>query len=274
MRMFKFAGTLGRKGFCLAAGLRIGLFLASVVAFPFFLMVLAAGTDCRRVGACGAIATIGAAAYKPLVFAIFAFSFVGISMRRARDAGVLGWIGLFVPLLFAADQAFFVVAGIPWSFGTGVLHLPVPRYASLALACTAVLCALPSRRDDPVSRNPFGHVGWAAFGLGVFVAAHAILMVIAGVPEVLLIAPMLWPASIFVPYAMVALVALLAWIAWRERAHVAVEPARSTPEPEAHPGLPIKTLLALALVTTIAACYAAAPDPITLAIQSTTLVLP
>ena len=105
--MFKFAGTMGRKWFLWASGLRIGLFLASVVGFPFFLMALFAITGCGRVGgACSAVGVIGAAAFKPLAFAIFVFSFVGISMRRARDAGVPGWIGLFVPLLFAADQAF------------------------------------------------------------------------------------------------------------------------------------------------------------------------
>ena len=279
--MFKFAGTLGRKWFCLASGLRIGLFLASVVAFPLFLMGLAAATGCRRVeGACGVVGVIGAAAFKPLAFAIFVFSFVGIAMRRARDAGVPGWIGLFVPLLFAADQAFFVVAGTPWSYAfvTGVLRLPVPRYALLALACTAVLCALPSRRDGAGARNPFGHAIWAAFGLGLLVAVYAIMMVAGGIPgaapAVAMVFPLIWPLSTFVPYAMVALVALLVWIAWRERNHVAIEPARSAPEPGAALGLPIKTLVALALVLAIAAFYATSPDLIALALNLIPTILP
>jgi uncharacterized membrane protein YhaH (DUF805 family) len=235
--MFKFAGRMERKRFLWASSLRIGLFLASVVGFPFFLMVLASATYCRGVGgACGAVGLLGAMVFKPLAFVLLVFSFAGISMRRTRDAGVPGWIGLFVPILFAADYTALVYTGAPWSFAfsSGLLRTPVPYYAFFAIACTAILCTLPSRGRSPDSRNPFGRVGLLAFGLGLFVAAYfafglglfvAALAVIYDFPQaapfIVAISSLFATVAKIAPYGLASLVAALAWIAWRERGHLA-----------------------------------------------------
>jgi uncharacterized membrane protein YhaH (DUF805 family) len=174
--MFTFHGTMGRQQFLGASALRIGLFLATVVGFPFLVRALVMASRCSA-DTCGALGLVAAVALKPLAFTLFVFSFVGISVRRARDAGVPGWIGLFIPLLFAFDHNFFVFAGAPWSFAfsAGALPVPGPRHAPLALACIAALCVLPSRRDGPGSRNPFGYAGLAAFGLGLVIAVIGVI---------------------------------------------------------------------------------------------------
>jgi len=280
--MFEFYGVLARRRFLLAAALRIALFLASVVAFPHFLVAVAAVTDCHRIGgACGAVGVITAMAYKPLAFVLFVFSFIGISLRRTRDIGVPGWIGMFIPLLFAADQTFFTMAGAPGSLPL-LMGARAPSYALLGLACTAALCALPARDDG--SGNPFGRAGQIAFALGLFVAAHAILAIVSSFPaarEVVSAArALLSTIGVLLPYAMVSLVALLAWIAWRERDHTIVTRARVRPRaagvPTATaPDLPIRSLLAAALGLTIVTSALVLPFwPIALLTQSTTIIVP
>ncbi len=255
--MFKFHGYLARSQFMWGAGLRIALFLASIIGFPFLVRALAQATRCG-IDTCGALSLVTAMAFKPLAFVIFVFSFVGISMRRARDAGVQGWIGLFIPLLLALDYGFFVLAGAPWSlaFSVGALHIPPPRHSLLALACIAALCALPSRRDGPGSGNPFGYAGLAAFFLGLAVVAPAIIgfalapvLIHASKPLLNVIAP-LFAVTAAVPYLMICLAALLAWIVWQNFGHVAVMPSPSLPEP-APSDIPGKTLAALAFALAI-----------------------
>src|SRR5215208_6748778 len=145
--VFTFSNYLDPKRFAIAAGIRIGLFIVSIVIFPLLLWGVANASGCRGVGgACGALGLVVAMAYKPLVAVAFIFSFAGISVRRARDAGVAGWVGLFVPLLFAADHAVLTVFGAPWSLGfsLGVLHTAVPRFTIMALWCIGAMCLLPS----------------------------------------------------------------------------------------------------------------------------------
>jgi uncharacterized membrane protein YhaH (DUF805 family) len=254
--MFKFHGTLDRRQFLWAAALRIGLFVASIVGFPFLVRAVASATRCG-VDTCGAVGLITAMAFKPLAFMIFVFSFVGVSVRRAGDAGVPGWIGLFVPVLFAFDYGFFLFAGASWAFAfsAGVLRIPAPWHTLLALACIAALCALPSRRDGPGSRNPFGYAGLAAFGLGLVIAATGILTTVLSAPAFMVaakpvwgvVAPWLSPVMRSVPYLMIALGALLAWIVWRGFGHVAIMPSAPPAEP-ASSDIPAKTLAALAFI--------------------------
>ena len=164
--MFTFHGYMGRQQFLLASALRIGLFLATIVGFPFLMRALATASRCSA-DTCGAVALVAAIAVKPLAFTVFVFSFVGISVRRARDAGVPGWIGLFIPLLFAFDHNFFVFAGAPWSFAfsAGALHIPGPRHVLLAW---------------PVSGL------YACCRLAVTVPAHAIRSAMPGSPHLVL----------------------------------------------------------------------------------------
>jgi threonine/homoserine efflux transporter RhtA len=75
--MFTFTGYLNQRHFAYAAGLRIGLFVASVLAFPVALYGLTIMTDCRGGDACGALGLVAAFAYKPLVAYLFVFAFWG-----------------------------------------------------------------------------------------------------------------------------------------------------------------------------------------------------
>jgi uncharacterized membrane protein YhaH (DUF805 family) len=285
--MFKFFGTLDRRKFLWASLLRIALFIASVFGFPFLVRAIATTTRCG-IDTCGAVALVTAMAFKPLAFVVFVFSFVGICLRRARDAGVPGWIGLFIPLLLSFNYGFFLFAGAPWSFAfsSGVLRVQPPYHTLLALACIAALCVLPTRRDGPGSYNPFGYAGLAAFGLGLVIAAMGIVTVSLAAPGLMMVtqpgwstvAPALIPVMRAVPYLMIAFAALLAWIVWRGFGHVAVMPSASLPEP-ARSDIPAGILAAAALLLTIFVFGSAMHTPhgalwIGLLTQLTTTILP
>ena len=260
--MFKFDGCIDRGTFLRAAALRIALFIASIVAFPFLLVSVASLSGCASVGgACGAVGLIASMAFKPFAFILFVFSLAGISVRRTRDAGMPGVLGLFIPLLFTANYTFFVYAGAPWSFAfsSGVLFQTFPRAALLGLYCIAILCVLPSRYRDGTA-NPFGAPGLVAFALGVLIAVNASLALVitfAGMqPGILQLALMLSSIGWISPYAMVALAAALAWIAWQYREpldHVAASPA-SVRAAASYPPVPVGLLLLFALVPTLFIC--------------------
>src|SRR5215207_1033202 len=251
--VFTFSNYLDPKRFAIAAGIRIGLFIVSIVIFPLLLWGIANASGCRGVGgACGALGLVVAMAYKPLVAVAFIFSFAGISVRRARDAGVPGWVGLFVPLLFAANHAVLTVFGAPWSLGfsLGVLHTAVPRFTIMALWCIGAMCLLPSRADDG---EGFGLAGRVAAGLAVFVSIFAALQALSAAPALaalllplqLALSMLLRPAHMLLPAAMLALGGLLAWLAWIGRGarrtmplrpSVPVAPQLARPEPVDGPG--------------------------------------
>jgi uncharacterized membrane protein YhaH (DUF805 family) len=259
--MFNFVGVINRGTFLRASGLRLALFIASVVGFPFLLMAIVAASNCKGAGgACGALGLVVGTAFKPLAFILFVVSFCGISVRRARDAGMWGPVGLFIPLLFASNYAFLIYAGAPWSvgFSAGVLHLTFPWASVLALYCILILCVLPSRpREDA---NPFGTAGWIAFGLGLLIAANAVLQYAMTNPGIHLwslpFGWMLGYVTRIATYAMAAFATALAWIAFQYRAP-SVEavlppvPSRDAPAPVAPP---VGRLLALALIPTLIAC--------------------
>ncbi len=175
--MFRFAGHIGCQRFFWASALRIGLFVASIAGFPW---VVAATTGCRGTDACGAIGLVAATAFRPLVFVLFVFSFAGISMRRARDAGIPVWIGLVILVLLVADYRFLVFAAAPWSFAfsAGVLRGSFPYFALLALVCVGVLCALPSRGDKPLWRDPFAKAGAPAVPVRSLLALALVLTIV------------------------------------------------------------------------------------------------
>jgi uncharacterized membrane protein YhaH (DUF805 family) len=278
--MFRFYGRIGRKHFALAAVLRIALYAASVVAFPFLLAALARWTRCGN-DTCGALGLVSSMAFKPIVFVLFVFSFVGICVRRSRDAGMPAWIGLVVPLFLAADYTFLAYVMTPWSFGfaTGVLHLALPYHALIALACVLFLCVLPTRVTPPGTRNPFGVPGLIAIGLGAFVAFNALWKLLAGlvfgVQVMLAIGRWMWWMHAITPYALAGFAASLCWIAWRERRYQEAQPIPPLPQRRE----PFASLLALAMVLTLLVFHMNLPkelQPWWLAslIQFTSAILP
>jgi uncharacterized membrane protein YhaH (DUF805 family) len=284
--MFKFDGCIDRGTFLRSAALRIALFIASIVAFPFLLASVASLSGCARVGgACGAVGLLASMAFKPLAFILLIVSLIGISVRRTRDAGMPGALGLFIPLLFAANYTFFVYAGAPWSFAfsSGVLLQTFPRAALLGLYCVAILCVLPSRYRDGTA-NPFGAAGLVAFALGVLIAVDATLTLaisFAGMQAgVLQLASMLRGVGWAIPYAMVALAATLAWIAWqyREPRDYVVESPASVHAAASYLPVPVGLLLLFALVPTLFVCVVFigkdAPMPLALIVNLSSIVLP
>jgi uncharacterized membrane protein YhaH (DUF805 family) len=287
--MFKFDGGIDRGRFLLAVALRLGLFITSVVGFPFLLMGIVSASGCAGIGgACGALGLVVSMAFKPLAFVVFAFSLIGISIRRTRDAGMPGLVGLFIPLLFIANYTFFIYAGAPWSlaFSAGVLFQTFPRAALLALFCVAILCMLPSPGNGNRTANPFGTVGLIAFGLGLLIACSVTLslaITFAGVPPwTLQLGWLLRSVGQIAPYAMIAFAAALAWIAWQYRLP-SDDPAGSSTPPRVAAELappPINWLLTLALVSALIACVVslgkefAMTVPLVLVVNLSSMVLP
>lgn len=160
--MFEFYGHFTRAQYVRASTIRIGLFAASVVGFPFLLVALSQASGCQSIGgACGVVELVAATAFKPLAFVLFAFSFAGISVRRVGDIGLPGWVGLFVPFFFAADWQFLVMTGAPWTlaFSTGILDQSFPYFTLLGLTGTAILCAVPSGAAARHAEDSSGRAG-------------------------------------------------------------------------------------------------------------------
>jgi uncharacterized membrane protein YhaH (DUF805 family) len=223
--MFRLSGYLDRKNFFWAFALRFGLFLVSVVGYPTLWI------DAMPVFGCGARPGIGldcsfisytfAIWFKPLALSLFVFSCIGITLRRARDTGAPTWVGLMVPLLFAAEHDFFDYFWFPWSqlnSQSFKIMFP-PSFALLGLACVAVLCALPSRSDNLDSPSPFGLVGLIALGLGLPIAFLALLRALYGFsvaqPLVRPIASLLSPVLQLIPYIMNMLSVVLVCVTWQ-----------------------------------------------------------
>jgi uncharacterized membrane protein YhaH (DUF805 family) len=287
--MIKFDGRIDRSRFLRAAVLRLLLFIASVIGFPFLLMGFISASGCAGIGgACGALGLVVSMAFKPLAFILLVFSFIGISMRRTRDAGLPGLLGLLIPLLLAANYAFFVYVGAPWSFAfsAGVLSQVFPRATLLALYCVAILCVMPSRNNRYEIANPFGAIGLVAFGLGLLIAFNTALglaITFAGVqPWTLQLGWMLRGVGQLIPNAMIALAVALAWIAWQYRAPPDETAGSSTPSDVAagFPPPPISSLLGLALITAVFACAVGLDKelstnlPLALAVNMSSMVLP
>jgi uncharacterized membrane protein YhaH (DUF805 family) len=273
--MFKMHGYMGRGNFLRAAALRFGLFAASVIGFPFLLMAIAKSSGCAGIGgACGALGLVVATAVKPLAFILLLFSLVGISSRRASDAGLPSWVGLAIPAFLGFDYNYFVYHGAPWTFAfsAGILSQTAPRFALLALYFIGIMAILPSRVRRARSSTSFRLAGFAAAGLGVFLFCTAVPGLAMGIvgtqPWVLQLLPMLHIVGALAPYAMVGLVAILGWLAWQYRKAPADEDAPAVAcDAEEASHLPIGGIFAAAFMLSIVVCA------YTLSVEMQSLVL-
>jgi uncharacterized membrane protein YhaH (DUF805 family) len=152
--VFSFPGRIGKSAFLIRAAVRVVLFAATVFGFPFILFGIAKMSHCAGIGgACGAVALVASTALKPVLFFGFVYSLIGISVRRARDAGLPGIFGLVVPVLMLADYRFGIFGGAHWSYafsvGAGPIFFPV--YMLMALVAIVGLGALPPKAPAPAS---------------------------------------------------------------------------------------------------------------------------
>jgi hypothetical protein len=238
-----------------------------------------------------------AAIFKPLVFVLFVGSLVGISMRRARDAGLPAFAGLLIPLMLAADYKFGVFAAAPWSFAFsfGVLGRSAPIYLGFGLICLVLLGLAPSAR--PWTPNAWRSARPESLALSVIAA----LLVVGAVFSTLMSLPdfssaawrfkdsagfwMISRVTRYTLYLMLAFVALAAYAIVRERrsphqpldaAEPIHEPERTTAPKNSNPSGPL--IVGIGIVLTLISVSIAlgdmGRDPIAIAINLVPIYLP
>ena len=151
-----FTKPLSGKSYAIALLLRAGVILAVIAAALTFFSI-SMGNCSASSGACGAgmaIFMLGALA----ALAIFVLSIVGISVRRARDAGWHPLIGLLPVLLpfvmYTPLQGLLVLTGPLFLF---FMPLFVPPLSIAWLVTVAVFCLTPTsmaRRLQLASNRP------------------------------------------------------------------------------------------------------------------------
>ncbi|WP_439541354.1 hypothetical protein [Hyphomicrobium sp.] len=231
--------------------------------------------------------------FKPFVFLIFVASLAGISLRRARDAGLPAIAGLFIPIMMVGDSAFGVLGATPFSYrfsGGAIWGIPGPLYAIFTLLCIALLSLMPSAplcswRADKRSRAELV----ALTVLAALLCLCAILHMIRTVPTFFIIAvhaPGFQTVMQFVglaPYLMAAFLAVASFVVVRARSapqmgfesgaeEIETGEQRSTP-----PGLQW-CFLAGTIVTGLALLFGEGPEkalsPIGFIVTFTWIVLP
>lgn len=268
--MFRFRGYLGRKHFAWGAAIRLLLMTVGTVGFPYIIWIVGQVTGCARVGgACGAVALMTSFFVKPVIAVLFVFSFFGICLRRARDAGLPAWIGAVVPLLLLRDAGALIFAGAHWSFAFSTGYLGMgrvgPIYAALSLVCILALCWLPSRDAAPPTPGKSAKLG-PIFGTAVVVAA----VVLAFVPIVSLMPPLAryaqntltLTASLGSLQSTITIVITLvfAWFAWQCLTVPAPAPLRLAPIVPAGQRGPAFAMAVLATAMTLVA-FLLGPSP-------------
>tara|TARA_R100000365_G_scaffold1367_1_gene4742 strand:- start:2725 stop:3198 length:474 start_codon:yes stop_codon:yes gene_type:complete len=154
--MGMFTKPLSGKSYAVALLIRAGVILA-VFAVAFTLFGLSMGDCSANAGQCGAglalvfLATLTASA-------TFLLSIVGISIRRARDAGwhpLIGLLPVLLPFaLYTPLQGILLLTGPLFLLFT---PLPFPPLSMAWLATIAVFCFTPrgmARRLELASNRP------------------------------------------------------------------------------------------------------------------------
>jgi uncharacterized membrane protein YhaH (DUF805 family) len=147
--MFQFSGRLGPRPFANAAAWRVALYLIFLAGVPLGMLGMSHFSVCVAPESCGGVAFglsfIWLFVLKPLFLVVFAFSLVGISMRRFRDAGLPAWSGLFIPLMAVADYQYCFWATLPWGFlSSGVMRQYPPTFFAIALVSLVLLGLAPT----------------------------------------------------------------------------------------------------------------------------------
>ena len=251
--MFRFSGTIDRRGFVVGVGIRIALLAGVALAAIVVVWGFLAATRCT-VSACGFIPLFAAMIVAPLLGVLFLISLVGLIARRLRDMGVPAPLGLFVPLLLAGQD---VYGFLPFLRPTSAF-ISLPLYLLEALALLAVLCVVP-RREGRVSLRTLGWPAWIAVAIAFYVGGLALLRAFVSGPEA---AASTYEILRWVHYAEIALIPalivlppLVAYALWPR----AGQPLDLTP-PVPAPSLPYFRLGLGALAVTAVCFVIAAPD--------------
>jgi hypothetical protein len=170
-------GYMSGSQFGVKAGLRVGIFLALTIGFPFIVYGLIVATGARGVGgASGALAVVAGVYLKPIFIVAFLISLLSPCWRRMRSLGLPGFVGLLAPFLFLMDWPYLLIVGTHWgvAFSLGIWKASAPLYAMIALAMlVAMVVASPSDDGSPGER--FGLVGWICGILAILLVVVALL---------------------------------------------------------------------------------------------------
>ncbi len=137
-------------------------------------------SGCTQIdGACGALRFMTQNQFLRIIEDLFLFSFVGISLRRARDIGLYSGSGLLLPLLifaFVSGQTgtltmFLNSAG----FGRGL-------FAVLTLIFASFLCLMPSGGEAKSSKIPMTLL-YVSISIAAIASTFKISIAISDLPE-------------------------------------------------------------------------------------------
>lgn len=149
-------GYMSGSQFGVKAGLRVGIFLALTIGFPFIVYGLIVATGARGVGgASGALAVVAGLYLKPVIILGFVISLLSPCWKRMRSLGFPGFVGLLAPSLFLLDWPYLMIAGAHWGvgFSLGILRVNLPWFAMTALAMlVAMSVASPPDDSSPSQR--------------------------------------------------------------------------------------------------------------------------
>jgi|HubBroStandDraft_6_1064221.scaffolds.fasta_scaffold511119_1 uncharacterized membrane protein YhaH (DUF805 family) len=204
-----FAGRMSRGAYARAAAIRIGLFVAATVAFPFVLYAIIKSSNCAGIGgACGALALVVSFYIKPPLYILLVLSFVGITVRRVRDIGLPVALAAAVPVLMLGDVIFGMTFGAHWSlaFTFGAITQQFPRDLIMALACIGFLCVARSQ-DEAAGGDGrrWGMPGAIALGIVVSNSIFALISLANEIALVLISANSVMPLTYTITYISLAM---------------------------------------------------------------------
>lgn len=157
--------------------LRIGLFAALTLGFPFIVYGIVLASKAKSVlGAGGAVAVVAAVYLKPVIIGVFILSLLVPCWRRMRTLGLPPYWAWVIPALFAFDWNYFFVVGSHWgaAFSLGILRVE-PPYFGLTGVFLLLAMAFAAAPDDGEGRR-FGVVAVLAAVLASAVIALASMM--------------------------------------------------------------------------------------------------
>lgn len=173
MHRFMSGSQFGAK-----AGLRVGIFLALTLGFPFIVYGLVLATNARSVGgAAGALAVVAGIYLKPVIILGFLISLLSPCWRRMRSFGLPGLVGLLVPFLVLMDAMYFLVAGAHWGvgFSLGIWRVNAPLFAMTALAILIAMSVALSPTDHGPPSDHFRIAGRICGILAIVLVVTALL---------------------------------------------------------------------------------------------------
>lgn len=222
------AHYLSGSKFAVKAIVRVGIFAALTLGFPFIVYGILVVTNARAVGgASGALAVVAGLLLKPVIILGFLLSLIGPCWRRMQSLGLPGYAGLMPALLMLMDGPFLLLIGAHWGVGftLGVMRLDAPIWALTGLSMLiAMSLANEERQDGGDGGVPWGPIGTITV---LLLIAFTIVALPSGIWRSL---PVLFSTGIasllaeservtllVKPYLCIAINGAMLWLVWQSR---------------------------------------------------------